>query len=63
MMLPVDEPERTVVENWIWKKRKSRLKPSFPLKSVSCSEKVSSDFAKPPKSEVMNRLKPVKRPE
>ena len=55
--------ERTEVENWQWKKRKSCSKPSFPPKSVSSSQKTASDFAKPPKSEVMNRLKPVKRPE
>ena len=51
----------TAVENWQWKKTKAHLKPSFPPKSVSSSQKTWSDFAKPPKSEVTNRLKPVKR--
>ena len=46
-----------------WMKRMLRSKPSFSAKSVSSSQKTSSDFAKPPKSEVMNHLKLVKRPE
>ena len=50
--------ERAVMENWQWKKKKLRLKPSFPPKSMSLSQKTSSDFAKPPKSEVTKHLKP-----
>ena len=46
----MNRKERTAVENWQWKKRKSRSKPSFLPKSMSSSQKTASDFAKPPKA-------------
>lgn len=39
------------------------LETRFPTKERVVSQKTSSDFAKLPKTEAKNRLKPVKRPE
>ena len=62
-MLPVDEPDgKDSGGELAMEVDEVVLETNFLPKSVSSSQKTSSDFAKPPKSEVTNHLKPVKRP-